>query len=322
MIITVTGAAGFIGFHACEALLQRGDSVFGVDNLNGYYDPALKEARLARLRRFKRFRFARIDISNAGEMLQAGGPKPHAVLHLAGQVGVRSSLQNPGAHIRDNLGGQYEVLEFCRQLEVPHLVHASTSAVYGANRALPSSATDRVDDPVSFYAATKRGGELLARSWASLHGLRVTSLRFFTVYGPWGRPDMATWVFTDSILRRRPIRLHGRGNMRRSFTFADDAVEGILGALDHAAPAQADGIPHSIYNIGNPDSVELRRFVSVIESAVGNRAQVEFVDAEPGEMDATEAEIGTATRDLGFAPRTPVEEGIPRFVDWFRARYE
>ncbi len=322
MIITVTGVAGFIGFHTCAALLRRGDSVFGVDNLNHYYDPALKEARLGQLRCFNRFQFAKVDVSNPGELLRAGGPKPHAVLHLAGQVGVRSALQNPAAHVRDNLGGQYEILEYCRQLEVPHLVHASTSAVYGANRKLPSSVTDRVDDPISFYAATKRGGELLARSWASLHGLRVTSLRFFTVYGPWGRPDMATWVFTDAIARGRPIRLHGHGSMRRSFTFADDAVQGILGALDRVPPAQVDGIPHSIYNIGNPDSVELHRFVSVIESAVGKQAQVEFVDAEPGEMDATEADIGTAARDLGFAPHTPVEEGIPRFVHWFRAHHE
>ena len=322
MIVTVTGAAGFIGFHACAALLRRGDSVLGVDNLNEYYDPALKKARLAELRRFNRFRFARIDISSAGELLRVKGPTPHAVLHLAGQVGVRSSHQNPGAHVRDNLGGQYEVLEYCRQLEVPHLVHASTSAVYGANRQLPSSTADRVDDPISFYAATKRGGELLARSWSSLLGLRVTTLRFFTVYGPWGRPDMATWVFTDAIARGRPIRLHGRGSMRRSFTFADDAVQGILGALDRATSVRADGIPHSIYNIGNPDSVELRRFVSVIESAVGRRAQVEYVDAEPGEMDATEAEIGTAALDLGFVPRTSVEEGVPKFVDWFRERYE
>ncbi len=321
MNITVTGAAGFIGFHTCTALLNRGETVFGVDNLNHYYDPALKKERLAELQHSGRFTFAQVDVSNSGDLLRSGGPEPDAVVHLAGQVGVRSALLNPGAHVRDNLAGQYEVLEYCRNFGVPHLVHASTSAVYGANRKLPLAAGDRVDDPISFYAATKRGGELLARSWASLHGLRVTSLRFFTVYGPWGRPDMATWTFTESIAKGRTIRLHGRGRMRRSFTYADDAVQGILGAVDRMPLAQADPVPHRIYNIGNPESVELRRFVSVIESAVGKRAKVELVEAEPGEMEATEADIGPAVRDLGFAPRIAVEEGVPRFVDWFRGRY-
>ena len=318
MDILVTGAAGFIGYHACAALLERGDSVFGVDDLNGYYDPELKKARIRELRRFDRFLFSRIDVSNPGDLVRATGPRPQVVVHLAGQVGVRSALINPGAHVRDNLVGQYEVLEYCRQLGTDRLVHASTSAVYGANPELPSSSGDRVDDPVSFYAATKRGGELLARSWSSLHGLCVISLRFFTVYGPWGRPDMATWMFTDAISKGRSIRLHGRGRMRRSFTYIDDAVQGILGAVDCPRPTDTSAVKHRIYNIGNPESVELRRFVSVIESAVGRRATVDLVEAEPGEVEVTEADIGTASRDLGFAPRTPIEQGVPLFVQWFR----
>ena len=321
MNITITGCAGFIGFHACHALLRRGDVVFGIDNLNDYYDPSLKEARLSELRKFSRFSFAKIDVADTGALLRAEAPVPRVVVHLAAQVGVRSAFLRPRAHVRDNLVGQYEVLEYCRQQDGAHLVHASTSAVYGANRQLPLSTSDRVDDPISFYAATKRGGELLARSWASLHGMRVTSLRFFTVYGPWGRPDMATWTFTEAISRGRPIRLHGRGRMRRSFTYIDDAVHGILGAVDRTPVNVAGAIPHWIYNIGNPESVRLTRFVSIIADAVGKRAEIELVPAEPGEMEATEADIRTARRDLGFEARTSVEEGIPRFVAWFRGRY-
>ncbi len=321
MNITVTGCAGFIGFHACLALLRRGDTVFGIDNLNDYYDPALKAARLTELRKFSQFAFTNVDVSDPGALLRTEAPVPRAVVHLAAQVGVRSALLNPGAHVRDNLVGQYEILEYCRQRGVEHLVHASTSAVYGANRKLPLSTSDRVDDPISFYAATKRGGELLARSWASLHDMRVTSLRFFTVYGPWGRPDMATWTFTDAIFRGCPIRLHGRGRMRRSFTYIDDAVNGILGAVDRAPVGAAGEFPHWIYNIGNPESVKLTRFVSVIEDAVGRHAEIELVPEEPGEMSVTEADIGTARRDLGFEPSTSIEEGIPRFVCWFLGRY-
>ncbi len=321
MIVTVTGAAGFIGFHVCRALLRRGDTVLGIDNCNAYYDPELKAARLGALSEFRRFAFLRADVAEPGALREAGEPRPDAVVHLAAQVGVRSALRDPGSHVRDNLAGQFEVLEHCRRHRVTHLVHASTSAVYGANRKLPSSVEDRVDDPISFYAATKRGGELLARSWSHLYGLHVTSLRFFTVYGPWGRPDMATWTFTDAIFRGRPLRLHGRGRMRRSFTYVDDAVQGVLGAVDRPFAQEPETAPHRIYNIGNPDSVELRRFVRAIEAAVGRKARVELVDAEPGEMVATEADIGSARRDLGFAPDTAIESGIPRFVDWFRERY-
>ena len=317
--ILVTGAAGFIGFHTCQALLARGDRVLGVDNLNAYYDPALKRARLAELAPAPGFTFVERDLAAPGELLLVAGFAPSVVVHLAGQVGVRSSLTDPAAHVRDNLAGQFEVLEYCRQRQVQHLVHASTSAVYGGNRELPLSVEHRVDDPISFYAATKRGGELLARSWAGLHGLSVTSLRFFTVYGPWGRPDMATWTFVDRILRGQTIRLHGHADMRRSFTWIEDAVAGILGAVDRVPRLPPLPVPHRLYNIGNPESVELRHYLALIEAAVGRPARVELVAAEPGEMRVTEADIGSASRDLGFWPRTPVATGVPRFVAWFRA---
>lgn len=319
MAVLVTGAAGFVGYHVSRALVESGTPVVGIDNLNSYYDPALKRARLAELSKLPGFRFAHADIAAPGSLAAAAGADPfETVIHLAAQVGVRSALHDPAAHVRDNLVGQFEVLEFCRARRAGHLVHASTSAVYGANPALPFAADQRVDDPVSFYGATKRGGELIARAWSNLHALPITSLRFFTVYGPWGRPDMATWKFTDAIARGTPIRVHGHGAMRRSFTEISDIVPGVVAASRRIPPADARGFRHAIYNLGNPGTVTLAHFIAVLEDAVGVKAVRQPVDAEPGEMMATHADIATARRDLGYDPRTPVELGLPRFVDWYR----
>lgn len=320
MAVLVTGAAGFIGYHVTRALVENGTPVLGVDNLNSYYDPALKRARVSHLSDLPGFRFAHADIAEPGGLEKAAGADAFCtVIHLAAQVGVRSALHDPAAHVRDNLVGQFQVLEYCRTRQVGHLVHASTSAVYGANAAVPFAADHRVDDPVSLYGATKRSGELIARAWSSLNDLPVTSLRFFTVYGPWGRPDMATWKFTDALFRGDPIRMHGQGAMRRSFTEISDIVPGVVAASQRIPAPDALGFRHAIYNLGNSESVTLDYFLSVLEDAVGAKAVRETVDADPGEMVVTHADIGTARRDLGYEPRTPIEVGLPRFVDWYRS---
>ena len=238
------------------------------------------------------------------------------VIHLAAQPGIRNA--HPRAHVRDNLLGQIEILEFCRLRSVGHFLHASSSAVYGANRKLPYAEGDRVDDPLSVYAATKRGGELLSRTYSALHQIPVTSLRFFTIYGPWGRPDMAAWLFTDAILAGRPVRLHGHGKMRRSFTYIDDLVDGVLRASDRVPGSDRSGARHAVYNLGDPGSVDLERFVSVLETAIGRRATREHVEGALGEVELTAADIRLAEKDLGFRPRVPIEEGLRHFVDWFR----
>jgi len=322
MTILVTGAAGFIGFHVSTALLQRGERVIGVDNLNDYYDVALKEARLAELRRLPGFAFHRLELAERGAL--AALLDRHAdtdrVVHLAAQAGVRYSLTNPHSYIGANAQGQLEVLEACRSLpRLKHLVFASSSSVYGGNTKLPFSVADRVDTPRSLYAATKKAGELMAYCYAHLYRVPTTGLRFFTVYGPWGRPDMAAWIFTEAILAGRPIQVFNHGDMRRDFTFIDDIVSGVVACLDRP-PADSGGEPpYRLYNIGNHRSEELKRFIAVLERALGRKAIVELAPMQPGDVPATYADIAETQRDLGFAPTTPIDQGLPRFVAWYRA---
>lgn len=320
MTVLVTGAAGFIGFHVSLALLDRGERVLGVDNLNDYYDVGLKKARLARLEGKPGFAFARLDIAEEGALAALAGR--HAgitrVAHLAAQAGVRHSLVDPGAYIHSNLLGHYAVLELCRRLEsLEHLVYASSSSVYGGNAKLPFAVEDRVDRPISLYAASKRAGELLSHAYSHLYRLPATGLRFFTVYGPWGRPDMALFIFTKAIYEGRPITLFNHGDMRRDFTYIDDVTAGVLASLERPPTANADA-PHRLFNIGNHRAEELRRLVALIEAATNRRAAIELAPLQPGDVVETYADIETATRELGFAPRTTIDEGVPRFVDWFR----
>jgi UDP-glucuronate 4-epimerase len=320
MTVLVTGAAGFIGFHVAEALVARGERVVGFDSVNAYYDPTLKEARLQRLARHgAAFVFRRGDLADDGAVAAAlAEPGVDRVVHLAAQAGVRHSLAHPEDYVRANLVGHFHVLEACRRHGgVRHLVYASSSSVYGGNDRLPFSVDDRVDAPVSFYAATKLADELMSHAYAHLHGLAQTGLRFFTVYGPWGRPDMSAWIFTEAILAGRPITVFNRGAMRRDFTFIDDIVAGVLAALDRPPPSGA-GAPHRRYNLGNHRAEDLMRFIAVIERATGRKATIEFAPLPPGDVRETFADIEASRRDLGFAPRTTIDEGIPRFVDWFR----
>ncbi len=323
MAVLLTGAAGFIGMHVARALLARGERVIGVDNLNPYYDPALKEARLAELAASSGFSFHRLDIADREAMMELArrlGGEIEIVIHLAAQAGVRYSLENPFAYVESNLVGHMVVLELCRSglPRLRRLVYASSSSVYGANRKVPFAEGDRVDAPVSLYAATKRADELLSESYARLYGLPQIGLRFFTVYGPWGRPDMAYYSFALRILRGEPITLFNHGRMRRDFTYIDDVVAGVLAAAGHD-PVRDDGIPHRIYNLGNHRPVELTTFVDLLERALGRRAERRLAPMQPGEVVETFADIEEARRDLGFAPRTRLEEGLERFARWFRA---
>jgi UDP-glucuronate 4-epimerase len=325
MAVLVTGAAGFIGFHTVEALLARGETVIGLDDLNDYYAVSLKQARLAQLQsRGGAFSFLRADIADAAALNEAlGGLEIDRVVHLAAQAGVRYSLENPAAYVRSNMTGHANLVEFARQRGVEHFVYASSSSVYGASKALPFRVEDRADYPLSLYAATKRADELISESYASLFRVPSTGLRFFTVYGPWGRPDMAMWLFTEAIFAGRPIRLFNRGEMRRDFTFVDDIISGVLACLDR--PPADDGTakpggstnPHAIYNIGNHRSEALRDVVTLIEQSLGRKAQIELAEMQPGDMLDTFADISAMERDFNFMPRTPISEGIPKFVSWF-----
>ena len=320
MTVLVTGAAGFIGFHTGKALLARGEQVLGVDNLNDYYAVTLKEARLAELGRESGFTFVRLDLAERGALaaLLQRHAGVDAVIHLAAQAGVRYSLVNPHAYISSNIAGQLEVLEACRRLpRLRHLVFASSSSVYGGNAKLPFAIGDRVDTPHSLYAASKKADELMSYCYAHLYRLPTTVLRFFTAYGPWGRPDMAAWIFTDAILAGRPIRLFNHGNMRRDFTYIDDIVSGVLAALDRP-PADDGAPPYRLYNLGNHRSEELSRFIGILEKALGRKATVERAPMEPGDVPATYADISETERDLGFRPTTPIDQGLPRFVAWYR----
>ena len=326
MEILVTGAAGFIGMHVARALLARGDRVTGMDSLNSYYDPALKEARLAVLRDAggDRFRFAALDFADH-EALEAAlaGVGIDRIVHLGAQAGVRWSIENPRAYVRSNLVGHVNLLELARHRRVAHLVYASSSSVYGGNASLPFRVEDRVEHPRSLYAATKRADELLSESYAHLYRLPQTGLRSFTVYGPWGRPDMAMWIFAAAIMAGRPLPVFNNGEMARDFTYIDDIVAGVLAALD-AAPAD-DGTekpggslgPHRLYNIGNHRAEPLGRIIDLLEASLGRPAMREYLPMQPGDVPATFADISAIERDLGFAPLTAIDEGVPRFARWF-----
>ncbi len=327
MAILVTGIAGFIGYHVAHALASRGEHVVGVDDLNDYYPVQLKRDRLAALARDHgdRVTFAAADIADQPAMTAAlGAHEIDRIVHLAAQAGVRYSIDNPRAYARANLIGHLDILEIARARRVAHLVYASSSSVYGGNTSLPFRVEDRVDHPVSLYAATKKADELMSESYAHLYRIPQTGLRFFTVYGPWGRPDMALWLFTSAILEGRPIRLFNRGAMQRDFTYIDDIVAGILAALDSppaddgAAKAGSSIGPHAIYNIGNNRCEELARLVDVIEAACGRPAIRELLPMQPGDVAATYADIAAIERDLGFSPRVSIDIGVPRFVDWYR----
>jgi UDP-glucuronate 4-epimerase len=330
MAVLVTGAAGFIGHALTARLLARGDEVVGIDNLNDYYPVQLKNDRLADLgkRNAKGFTFHQTDFADSAAL--AAALKPHAisrVVHLGAQAGVRYSLTNPDAYVRSNLIGHVNMLEWCRHATVQHLVYASSSSVYGANTKLPFSVEDRTDNPVSLYAATKRADELMSETYAHLYRLPQTGLRFFTVYGPWGRPDMTPWLFTEAILAGKPIRVFNNGEISRDFTFIDDIVDGVMRALDHAPhddgahkPGGSKG-PHRIYNIGNNRSEPLLKMIGEIERATGKMAIKQFEPMAPGDVKETYADIEAITRDLGYKPTTPIEVGIPKFVAWYR-RYK
>ena len=333
MKILVTGAAGFIGSHVAGLLLTRGDEVVGLDNLNTYYDVRLKEARLARLTGRKGFRFVKLDLENrAGMAALFAAEKFERVIHLAAQAGVRYSLDNPHAYIDSNVTGTINVLEGCRHNHVQHLVFASTSSVYGLNTNMPFSPHRGVDHPLSLYASTKRAGELMCHNYATLFKLPVTALRFFTVYGPWGRPDMALFMFTKNILAGQPIDVFNNGHHKRDFTFVDDIAEGVVRACDRIAapnkdwnPAVPDpassSAPFRIYNIGNNQPVELARYIEVLEDCLGRKAIKNLLPLQLGDVPDTFADVQDLVRDVGYQPATPVETGIKRFVEWYRDYY-
>jgi UDP-glucuronate 4-epimerase len=333
MRILVTGAAGFIGSTLAHRLLERGDEVLGYDNLNAYYDVKLKEARLARLAARDGFSFVRADLEDRAAMEQAFADfKPQRVVNLAAQAGVRYSLENPRAYIDANIIGFINILECCRHGGIEHLVYASSSSVYGANRKLPFAVEDSVDHPVSLYAATKKSNELMAHTYSHLFGLPTTGLRFFTVYGPWGRPDMALFLFTRKILAGEPIDVFNYGKHTRDFTYIDDIVEGVIRTLDRVPAADPDfdpmapspassSAPYRVYNIGNHRPVQLSRYIELIEQALGRTAEKRLLPLQPGDVPDTEADVDALMRDTGYHPETPVETGIGRFVAWYREFY-
>ena len=331
--ILVTGAAGFIGYHTCKQLLESGYEVVGIDNLNDYYDVSLKEARLTRLQGMQNFSFRRLDLADRAGMDELFlSQKFDTVIHLAAQAGVRYSIQNPHAYIDSNLVGFINILEGCRHHQVQHLTYASSSSVYGANTTLPFSIHDNVDHPLSLYAATKKANELMAHTYSNLYGLPTTGLRFFTVYGPWGRPDMALFLFTDAITKGRPIDVFNHGQMQRDFTYIDDIVEGVVRVA--ARPAQPNPnwsgatpdpgssfAPWRVYNIGNHSPVELLHFIRTIEEKLGRQAQLNFLPLQPGDVPSTCADVADLMQDVDFKPATPIEVGISRFIDWYRDYY-
>ncbi|MBN34326.1 MAG: protein CapI [Rhodospirillaceae bacterium] len=318
MTVLVTGAAGFIGSHVSHALLDRGDDVLGLDNMNDYYNLTLKEARLRRLELRDGFRLLKADVSDKDAIvgLAKRVPEIDRIIHLAAQAGVRHSLTDPHAYTAANIEGQLNILELARALpDLRHLAYASSSSVYGGNTDVPFSVEDRVEKPVSLYAATKRAGELMSYCYSHLYGIPATGLRFFTVYGPWGRPDMSAYIFTKAIFEGKLIKVFNNGDMRRDFTFIDDIVAGVLAALDHVPQGTP---PQTVYNLGNNQSEPLMRFIEVLEQAIGREAIKEFAPMQPGDVKETYADIGASQRELGFEPVTSIDEGLPRFVEWFR----
>jgi UDP-glucuronate 4-epimerase len=332
--LLVTGAAGFIGYHVAKRLLARGDEVVGLDNLNDYYDVSLKQARLAQLTGHPGFRFVRMDLANrAGIAGLFAGEGFDKVVHLAAQAGVRYSLENPHAYVDSNLVGFVNILEGCRHGKVEHLVFASSSSVYGANTAMPFSIHHNVDHPVSLYAATKKANELMAHTYSHLYGLPTTGLRFFTVYGPWGRPDMALFLFTRAILAGKPIDVYNYGKMQRDFTYIDDIVEGVIRVTDRTATPNPEwsgdhpdpgtsAAPYRNYNIGNNQPVELLHLIETLEKALGRTAQKNLLPIQPGDVPATFADVDDLVRDVSFKPATSIEEGVGRFVGWYRGYYK
>lgn len=331
--ILVTGAAGFIGFHLSRRLLERGDQVVGLDSLNDYYDVRLKEDRLAQLTRHPEFEFCKANLADREAMGQLFGTESFdVVVNLAAQAGVRYSLTHPHAYVESNLTGFVNILEGCRHSSVKHLVYASSSSVYGANTKMPFSVHHNVDHPISLYAASKKANELMAHTYSHLYKLPTTGLRFFTVYGPWGRPDMAMFKFAKAILAGEPIDVYGEGNMRRDFTYVDDIVEGVMRVCDYTARPNAawsgekpdpatSAAPYHIYNIGNNNPVELMHVIEVLEKKLGKKAILNLLPMQPGDVRETYADVEDLARDVGFRPNTPVEEGISRFVDWYREYY-
>ncbi len=334
MKVLVTGAAGFIGSTLSHRLLERGDEVLGFDNLNDYYDPTLKEARLALLEGKPGFRFVRADLEDREAVDRAFKEfKPDRVVALAAQAGVRYSLENPRAYIDSNIVGFLNILEACRHFGCGHLVYASSSSVYGANRKLPFAVEDSVDHPVSLYAASKKANELMAHTYSHLYNIPTTGLRFFTVYGPWGRPDMALFLFTRKILAGEPIEVFNNGRHSRDFTYIDDIVEGIIRTLDHVpgpdptydplhpTPASSTA-PYRVYNIGNSQPVELLRYIEVLEVALGRKAEMRMLPMQPGDVPDTFADVTALQRDTGYTPATPIETGVRNFVEWYRDYYK
>ena len=327
MAVLVTGAAGFIGAATSRALLERGDEVVGIDNLNHYYDPRLKQARLTGLQQQfgNRFRFERVDFADAETLKRTTDPIDlTGIVHLGAQAGVRYSLENPGAYVQSNLVGHVNMLELARHRQPRHMVYASSSSVYGSNKSLPFRVEDRVDHPLSLYAATKKADELLSESYASLYRLPLTGLRFFTVYGPWGRPDMAMWIFVKALYAGEPLPLFNGGEMRRDFTYIDDIVRGVVACLD--GPPADDGEvkaggstnPHALYNIGNSCSEDLMRVVELLEQETGRKTMLDPKPMQVGDVRETFADISAIERDHGFKPSTGIDEGVPRFVKWYR----
>ncbi len=323
--ILVTGAAGFIGFHTSLRLLQAGNDVVGIDNLNDYYDVSLKEARLQELAKFDNFQFVKIDISDKKSLddlwVKYGDFKK--VVHLAAQAGVRYSIENPDIYITSNIVGQLNIMEMCRHTEnFEHLVYASSSSVYGGNKKLPYAVEDRVDNPISLYAATKKSGELMSYSYSHLYNMPQTGLRFFTVYGPWGRPDMSPIIFAKAISEGKKVPVFNHGDMKRDFTYIDDIVSGVVAVLDTPPIVEEGKAPHRVLNIGNSKSEKLMDFIAVIEKSLGKEADIEFYPMQDGDVKETFADIKETTKITGYKPTTTIEEGIPKFVDWFKGYYK
>lgn len=333
MKILITGAAGFIGFHLSKRLLEQSYEVIGIDNLNDYYDPRLKEARLELLEKYEGFKFHKVDLKDKAEVYHIfEAYQPTHVINLAAQAGVRYSIENPYAYVDSNLTGFMNILEACRNYPVEHLLYASSSSVYGGNKVAPFSTNHNVDHPVSLYAATKKSNELMAHTYSHLYGIPTTGLRFFTVYGPYGRPDMAYFSFTKDILEGRPIKVFNHGKMERDFTYIDDIVEGVVKLIDRIPVAKEDWdesrddlsesfAPYKIYNIGNNSPVPLMRFINALEAALGKEAEKIYMDMQPGDVLRTYADVTDLERDIGFKPSTSIEDGIKRFVDWYKEFY-